>query len=151
MQLDDFEKQSHDGWTSREAVSTILGELFVALNINDRVGPPDDTMLTLADDLVSFAQTHGELIVDSIYAHYRVAEEGDQLDFWDVPSGLSRDEILSQVESVTLSVSRDRDAEKPYEAYVLVSPKWDLEHDLYLRRANGQLTEFDPMAGEMHD
>lgn len=151
MQLEDFEKQGKSEWISKESVSTVLGDLHLELNVHDRAGPPDEAMLKLADELRSFAQAHAELVVDSIYAHYRDAEDGDRLAFWDVPGGLGRDEILSQVESVTLCVSRDCDAEeRPYEAYVHVSPNWDLEHDLHLRYANGQLSEFDPMSGEMH-
>lgn len=150
MQLDEFEKEGKDEWISKEPLSSVLGDLHVALNINDRAGPPDEAMLKLADELLNLAQTHAELVVDSIYAHYRDAEEGNRLAFWDVPGGLSRDEILSQVESVTLCVSRDRDAERAYEPYIHVSPNWDLEHDLHLRYANGYLTEFDPMGGEMH-
>ena len=150
MRLEDFDKQGKDEWTSKESVSTILGELPVALNIHDRAGPPDETMLKLAAELVAFAKAHGDSILDAIYAHYREAEENDNLDVWDVPGDLNREQILSEVQHVSLSVSRDKDAKKPYASYIYVIPNWEEEHALYLRSVDGKLVEFDPMAGEMH-
>jgi len=148
MKLEDFEKQRRDEWKSTESVPTLVGDLYVELDIHDRAGPPDEAMIKLANELVGLAKTHGDLLLDSIYDHYRNAEESGHLEFWDVPSGLDRDKVLSEVESVTLSVSRDRDAERPYDAYIHVVPNWEQEHNLFLRYVNGQFAEFDPMAGE---
>lgn len=150
MKLEDFEKESRYGWISKEPVTTAVGDLFVELNINDRAGPPDETMLKLADELAGFAQTHGDLLLSSIYDHYCNAEKSGHLDFWDVPKGLSREQVLSEVELIHLSVCRDKDAERAYASYIYFIPNWEQEHALYLRCADGQLTQFDPMAGEMH-
>lgn len=150
MKLEDFEKESRDEWKSKEPVTTVVGDLFVELSINDRAGPPDEAMLKLADELVRFVQTHGDLLLSSIYGHYCNAEESGHLDFWDVPKGLSREQVLSEVEHINLSVSRDKDAQRAYASYIYVIPNWEQEHALYLRCADGQLTQFDPMAGEMH-
>ena len=81
MQLDDFEKQRRDEWKSKEPVGTVIGDLVIELNLNDRSGPPDEAMLKLATELVEIAQTHGKLLLDSIYAHYRNAEESGHLEF----------------------------------------------------------------------
>lgn len=147
VQLEDFQQQPRDGysfdwWKSKEPVSTILGDLFVELNVLDRGGTPDETMVQLANELASRAQTHGESLLDSIYSHYR---ETMKKVHSSVPTGLTRDEVLAEVESVDLCISRDSDAEPRYDAYIQVVPYWELEHNLFLRYADGQFVEFDPM------
>jgi hypothetical protein len=148
MQLEDFEEQSKGEWKSKKPLATVLGDVFVELNIYDQSGPPDGPMLKLANELVGIAQAHGELLLDAIYAHYRDAEESGHLEFWDVPNDLPRDKVLSEVESVTLSVSRDSESERRYDSCIHVVPNWELEHNLFLRYVDGQFVMFDPMAGE---
>lgn len=48
------------------------------------------------------------------------------LDFWDVPAGLTRDQVMGEVDSVALVVDPELIAS------VYVNPHWDLEHKLDL-------------------
>ena len=58
-----------------------------------------------------------------------------------MPAGLTRDKVLSQVESIELCVQRDRDEAPPYTATVYVNPKWDQEHKLHLLYRKGKIVE----------
>lgn len=64
-------------------------------------------MLELASRLAEYAKQHAEHILDLIYAHYRYAEGSEWLDFWDVPAGLTRAQVMGEVDSVALVVDPD--------------------------------------------
>jgi hypothetical protein len=141
MQPGEFELQDRgpyqfDRWQWRERVPTRLGHLPVELTIALDAPPPDAGMVAAANKLAEFAAANGDLLLDLIYGHYRYAEEGDWLEYWDVPPGLGRDRVLSQVESITLAVRRNAGQ---YDAGVFVDPRWDPEHKLDLSYSGGQI------------
>ena len=98
-------------------------------------------MIALAEELATFTRTNEEKLLDLIYGHYRYAEKQNWLEYWNVPAGLPREDVLSQVDSIALCVQRDRDEERPYDAAVYVNPNWDQEHKLDLRYRNGRIVE----------
>lgn len=126
-----------DRWHWPERVPTELGELLVELTTGEDEPPPDSEMAEAASDLVAFSAAHGELLLDLIYGHYRYAEEDGWLEFWDVPPGLRRNQVLSQVQSIELTVRRGADGR--CEAAVYVNPLWDPEHKLDLAYQGGRI------------
>lgn len=112
-------------WLSNPVVRTAIGDMAVNLQMLSG-GGPSKAMLELADRLAEYAKQHAEHILDLIYAHYRYAEANEWLDFWDVPAGLTRAEVMSEVESIALVV----DSELVFTVYV--NPHWDPEHKLDL-------------------
>jgi hypothetical protein len=126
-----------DRWQWPERVPTQLGNLVVELSTSDGGPPPDDAMAAAAGELAEFAVANGGLLLDLIYSHYRYAEENGWLDFWGVPGGLPRNGVLSQVESIELSVRRGADG-RP-DAVVYVNPRWDEEHKLHLNFPDGRI------------
>src|SRR3984957_1287386 len=119
-----------DRWQWPEPVPTLLGDLIIELSTADGEPPPDAAMADAANELAEFATANGDLLLDLIYGHYRYAEENDWLDFWGVRPKLSRNRVLSQVESVELTVRRGEDGVP--DAAVFVNPRWDPEHKLDL-------------------
>jgi hypothetical protein len=126
-----------DRWQWPERVPTALGNLLVELTTSDGEPAPDAAMAEAASELATFAAANGDLMLDLIYGHYRYAEENDWLGFWGVRSGLRRNRVLSQVESVELTVRRGDDG-RP-DAAVFVNPRWDPEHKLDLSFRDGQI------------
>ncbi len=124
-----------DTWRWEQSVETALGPLPVEIycNIDDL---PSEAMVNLASALATFAQTHGPLIFDLVYAHYRYAETNNWLQFWKVPAGLDRSQVLSEVDSVILNVHPDLFAS------VHVDPRWDPEHKLCLT-FDGTITQIN--------
>jgi hypothetical protein len=142
MNPDGFVRQERgpyrfDRWDWPERVPTQLGNLLVVLSTGDDEPPPDIAMAAAAGDLAEFASANGDLLLDLIYGHYRYAEENAWLEFWGVCPGLSRDQVLSQVESVELAVHRDDRGQ--CDAYVFVNPRWDPEHKLDLSYSDGRI------------
>lgn len=78
-------------------------------------------MLELASRLAEFAKQHAEHILDVIHAHYRYAEANEWLDFWVVSAGLTRAQVMDEVDSVALVLDRELIAS------VDVNPHWDPE------------------------
>lgn len=107
-------------------------------------GAPNRAMLELADKLAEYAKQHAEHILDLIYAHYRYAEANKWLDFWDVPAGLTRAEVMSEVESIALVVDSE------LVATVYVNPHWDPEHKLDLLY-EGSITAMNGEAFDLVD
>ena len=138
MKFEDFSKQPRglyhfDTWLYKEQVPTSLSPL--PLEIYTEIDKePSAEMIGIANDLASFASSHGEVLLDIIYAHYRRFELKGWLSFLGVPSKLSRSEVLSQVDSITLNVHSD------LYASIHVDPKWDPEHKLAIT-FDGQFTE----------
>lgn len=142
MHPDGFVRQDRgpyrfDRWQWPERVPTQLGDLLVELTTGDGEPPPDAAMAAAASELAEFAAANGYLLLDLIYGHYKYAEENDWLSFWRVRRGLSRNSILSQVESIELTVRRGNDGLP--DAAVFVNPRWDLEHKLDLCYRDGQV------------
>jgi len=100
-----------DRWQWPERVPTRLGNLLVELTASDGAPPPDAAMVAAASELAEFAVANRDLLLDLIYGHYRYAEENTWLEFWGVPPKLRRNRVLSQVESVELTVKRALDAD----------------------------------------
>lgn len=135
MHADGFVRQDRgprlfDRWLWPHRVPTTVGDLLVELTAGDAEPPPDAAMVAAASALAEFATAHGDLLLDLIYGHYRYAEENGWLRFWGVRRGLRRDRILSQVESITLTVQRGKKGR--LDASVFVRPRWDPEHQLDL-------------------
>ncbi len=126
-----------DRWRWPERVPTALGDLVVELTTGDGEPPPDDTMAAAASELAEFAAANGDLLIDLIYGHYRYAQENAWLAYWGVRRGLPRERVLSQVESVELTV-RCGDGGRP-DAAVFVNPRWDPEHKLDLSFRDGRI------------
>ncbi|BEP56625.1 hypothetical protein GmRootV118_38690 [Variovorax sp. V118] len=101
-------------------------------------------MLDLASKLAEYAKRHAEHILDLIYAHYRYAEANEWLEFWDVPAGLTRAQVMNEVESIALVV------DDQLVASVYVDPRWDPEHKLDLRY-EGTITEVNGEAFDLVD
>jgi hypothetical protein len=142
LHVDGFERQDRgpylfDVWQWPERVKTALGDLVVELITSDDEPPPDVAMVVAASEVADYAIANGEYLLDLVYGHYRYAEEEEWLEFWGVPAGLGRDQVLSEVESATLSVRRDDDGMSV--AYVFVDPHWDPEHKLDLICENGRI------------
>ncbi|MEJ8857371.1 hypothetical protein WKW79_22555 [Variovorax robiniae] len=112
-------------WLSNPVVHTAVGDMAVELQMPSG-GRPSAEMLELASRLAEYAKQHAEHILDLIYAHYRYAEANQWLDFWDVPAGLTRAQVMSEVDSVALVVDPE------LVASVYVNPHWDPEHKLDL-------------------
>ena len=112
-------------WLSNPVVHTTIGDLAVELHMPSG-GRPSEAMLDLASKLAEYAKRHAEHILDLIYAHYRYAEANEWLEFWGVPAGLTRTQVMNEVESVALVV------DDQLIASVYVDPRWDPEHKLDL-------------------
>ena len=130
MQLSEFKKQPRgpylfDTWLWDCKVDTALGSLPVELYCNIDANPTE-AMVDRASNLVSFAVANGALLNDIIYGHYRYAEANDRLEYWNVPAGLARSEIMEQVVSIILNVHADLFSS------IHVDPRWDPEHKLSL-------------------
>ena len=142
MHPDGFVRQDRgpyrfDRWQWPERLPTAFGDLVVELTTSDDEPPPDAAMVAAANELAEFAASNGDLLLDLICGHYRYAEENDWLDFWGVRRGLRRDRVLSQVESVELTVRRGDDGQP--DAAVFVNPRWDPEHKLDLSFRDGEI------------
>ena len=142
MHADGFVRQDRgpyrfDRWQWPERLPTTPGDLVVELTTCDGEPPPDTAMAAAANELAEFVVSNGDLLLDIIYGHYRYAEENDWLDFWGVRRGLRGNRVLSEVESVELTVRRDTDG-RP-DAEVFVNPRWDPEHKLDLSFRDGRI------------
>jgi hypothetical protein len=126
-----------DRWQWPEKVPTSLGALVVELTTSDGEPPPDAGMAEAATELAEFAAANGDLLLDLLYGHYRYAEENGWLEFWGVRPKLRRNRVLTQVESVELTVRRGDDG-RP-DVAVFVNPRWDPEHKLDLGFRDGQI------------
>ncbi len=96
-------------------------------------------MTAVAEELAAFAAANGELLLELIYGHYRYAEENDWLGFWRVPVGLGLNQVLAQVQSVTLEASRNVKKTPRFTASVYVWPNWDQEHGLDMIYRDGKI------------
>ena len=128
------ERRLFDIWTWTSPVHTSIGDLPVELHV-ECDAEPSDAMLEQARALADYASAHGETLLDLIFGHYKYAERKGWLEFWSVPAGIGRGEILRHVDAVELTVVED------LTATVFVDPHWDPEHKLDLTFADGRITE----------
>jgi hypothetical protein len=144
----DFERQPRgpylfDWWLARQRVPTPLGLFSVQFQMlgDDDTNPPDDEMLRRAAELVRYAETHGDFILDIVVGHYlRAAEDCEWLEVCGVPQGLGRDRIADYVrEDRILVVSRHLTWDQPYSSAIYVVPLWDEEHALSLDFRDGAI------------
>jgi len=123
-------------WHWPDRVPTVLGDLVVELFVSSGEPSPDANMAEAASALVTFATANGELLLDLIYGHYKYAEQDNWLEYWGVPTELTRDRVLSQVTSIVLTVRRHGNGTL---ATVFVDPLWDPEHKLDLEFRDGHI------------
>jgi len=142
----DFEKQPRgpylfDRWVGRQRIATSLGSFSVEFHISndDDTNPPDDEMLSRATGLLSYTESHSELILDIVFGHYLLAaEKGDWLEGCGVPRGVTRNEIRDYVrDDRSLVVARHLGWDRPYSSLIHVVPLWDEEHALSLEFHDG--------------
>lgn len=127
-----------DRWTTSKKFHTELGQLVVTIKTRADA-KPDDGMLDAANELVTFAETHGSELLDLIYGHYLLAQEEGWLEFWSVPLGLSRSDAVKRLGAVALNVNGFSGAE----AVVFVDPPWDPEHKLSLAVEKGRVARIN--------
>jgi hypothetical protein len=147
MTIAEFQKQpkgpyTFDHWVWHKRVPTPLGEFTVELQMlgTDDTNPPDEEMVRRASELVQYAETHGDYILDIVFAYYRLAGESDWLDRAGVPRGLTQQTVSSQVrDDRMLVVSRHLEWDEPYDSGIHVVPLWDEEHAFSLDFRNGEI------------
>ena len=137
MNLDDLKKQlrgprQFDTWVSHKPVQTTLGPIPVTFTTQDGEPAPDQPMVEAAGELSTYVQENADWLLDLIYAHYLYAQAEDWLEFWDVPEGLQRGDMLKHVDGLELEVSRLDDRSRAFDLSVSVRIQWDKEHGLHL-------------------
>jgi len=150
-------------WLWNKRVTTSLGEFEVKFHMTgDRdKNPPDEEMLRRAAELVHYAETCGDYLLDIVYGAYLLAGEDDWLEYSGVPEGLSKEEMpLHLREDRAIVVSRDTDWKEgqiwdsrdgPYESRIHVVPHWDEEHALSLDFRDGQIVSANGEAFLLED
>jgi hypothetical protein len=89
--------------------------------------PPDDEMLRRASALASYAERHGDFILDIVFGHYLfAAEDHDWLNSCGIPHDLSRDRIADSWD-------------EPYASTIHIVPLWDEEHAFSLLFRGGAI------------
>ena len=128
MLLSEFSKQPRgpyrfETWLWKDSVPTVVGDLPIELytTIDEE---PSEAMVEIATELATYVSSHGDFILDLIYGDYLNSEKNGWLSFWNVPTGLGRNEILNQVESIILTIQSD------LLATIYVNPLWEIEHKL---------------------
>jgi hypothetical protein len=146
MTAADFQKQprgpyAFDFWVCDRRVVTPLGLFTVEFQMlgDDDTNPLDEEMLRRASELVRYAESHGDYLLDIVFGYYLfAAESGDWLEMSGIPRGLTKEAVPSQIrEDRTLVVSRHLDWDEPYDSSIHVVPLWDEEHALTLEFRDG--------------
>ena len=139
MILAEFTKQPRgpylfETWLWSSEVSTSIGDLPLELYTEiDQC--PSNSMVLLAAELAAYASSNGELLLNLIYEHYCHFKARGYLSFWNVAEDLGRSNVMSQVESVVLSIHSD------HVACILVNILWDQEHRLRFTYESDAITE----------
>ncbi len=69
--------------------------------------PPDDGMLKRVSELMVYAQSHGEYLLDIVYGHYLLAsDDPDWLESCGVPLDLTRDTVAGFLRETAVSWCR---------------------------------------------
>lgn len=158
MNISQFQKQPRepytlDRWFWNQKVQTPLGEFMVEFQMGTGdTDPPDDEMLKRASELVRYAETHGDYILDIVFGYYLLASESDWLEMSGVPRGLNRQTVISQVrDEGALVVSRWAQQENLYESAIYIVPLWDEEHALTLEFQSGQIVSANDSSFKIED
>ena len=129
-----------DRWEAPdEVVSCALGAVPLIL-VTETEAEPDRQMMDLGRQLMAYVAAHDRELLDLICGHYNFASEDGWLEFWKVPKGLQRDQILSHVDGIKASV---HSSEYDYSAGILAQIRWDQEHKLDFTIEHGKLTEIN--------
>jgi hypothetical protein len=148
MNFIEFEKQPRgpyhfDRWSRKRPVLTPLGPFAVELQMlgDGDTNPPDNEMLRRGSELVTYAESHGEYLLDIVFGYYLLAcEDPDWLESCGVPRGLTRGTVASFLrQHRSLVVSRHLSWSKPYSRAIFVVPLWDEEHALNLDFCDGSI------------
>jgi hypothetical protein len=140
MNLSEFKKERGCYcWIWKKRVSTPLSKFGVEL-VTDDQRPPDDEMLKRASELVQYARTHGDFILDIVYDSYlQHAKDKHWLEICEVPAGLTKEKVGKYLtREPKLSVVRPG-FDVPYESYMFVRPLWDEEHGLDMKYLDNAL------------
>jgi hypothetical protein len=133
-----------NAWGRKQPVKTSVGTFQVEFMMLNDKNPPDDTMLSLVDELVEYVETHSKYIRDVIYGSYRyyVTEEvpisGESCG---VPADLKPEQIWKHCNPVLVVERNPTDGlpGPPYECRIIVYPKWEPEHNLSLEFRDGAI------------
>jgi hypothetical protein len=126
-----------NAWGCKQPFKTPFGTFQVRFFMLNDKNPPDDEMLRLAEDLVSYTQTHSQFIRDIIYGSFRFFVTEDPLasdDIEGVPANVKPEQIRKYCDPV-LVVERDPTdglEDIPYACSITVNPQWEPEHNLSL-------------------
>jgi hypothetical protein len=103
--------------------------------------PPDDAMLKRCAELIAYAESQGEYLLDIVFGYYLLAREDPEwLESCGVPQGLTRNTVASFLrESPSLVVSRYLGRTRPYSSEICIVPLWDQEHALNLDFRDGAI------------
>ena len=98
-------------------------------------------MLKRSAELVTYAESHGEYLLDIVFGYYLLAcEDPEWLESCGVPQGLTRGTVASFLrQSRSLVVSRHLNWSEPYSSAICVVPLWDEEHALNLDFRDGSI------------
>lgn len=121
-----------DFWIHPIRIACPLGDFTVELLPDS--GEPDTNMVTEAEALVLFLETHTEAVVAKVFEHYRrMLNYPEWLAECGVPSNLDCVSLSDHIEVLNLTVARVDDGDRfEYLSRIYVSPKWDQEHAIYL-------------------
>ena len=149
MNISEFKEESGwPCWTWSNQVSTPLGRFRVELQtLESPRTEPDDEMVKLAEELVAYAESHGDYILDVAYGDFRrwTTVDPGWLDSCGLPQNLGRDAIPKHVGGCVLTVIRDLDSDDPYTSLVRIVPEWDDEHGLEMKLRDGAIVEVSDM------
>ncbi|WP_269542093.1 DUF6985 domain-containing protein [Cerasicoccus fimbriatus] len=132
-----------------ENIKTDIGEFGVEIQIMDG-SSLDQQLLDMISTLIETGKTKTLAIRDHIYASYKAFadEQPEYLEDLDIPTDLTKNQVMEHVDSMNFVVLKDPEAERTLDSFIHVRPIWDEEHTLYIRCEINSLTVFDPMSGE---
>jgi hypothetical protein len=120
-------------WRARMPLENPIGPFEIELD-----APPDAELLAIANELIAVVSTQHAAIVKLIYANYlEAAEDRWWMKSCGVPRKLEEDQVLEYLRSRSISVRRD--GKGRISGSIYFSPKWDIEHGIYLGLANGHV------------
>jgi hypothetical protein len=156
MTLSEFKKgRGFKLWTWERRAFSPLGCFNVELHLLDgKRLPPDETMLSLAKELLTYLQDNGEYIQDLVFGSYLACRKRDKawLALSDVPRKLNRNSLEDYVTNCALVVQRDTsEPEYPHRSFVYLCPQWDEEHGMSMEFKDGKIVNVNDLAFELKD
>jgi hypothetical protein len=139
VRLADFNLQPRgarhfDLWKWNKNVPSSIGALGVELQT--RIAAlATEHMVETAAMAAEFVSNSGNLLLELVYGHYKLAEHEQWLEYWGVPSGLGRDQLLGQLRRADISVADD------LYCCIFIDPTWDPEHKLWLTLADDRIVD----------